>query len=299
MFYCIEYNSDNAEICRQKIESMDDLELCYLDDPAEPVLMCKTRIHSNPLKYHSYQCNLSLPETEETYGNDIKLKTKAQVVQFLNAVYNSRDPSNSEVYTRQDVTMKQILNVVWRYTNLYDDKSLFSFAKWCNHQQLDFLNASTKRRKSDSGDRQSVRSLFVLKSSYHPDVVKNIPTVLPRHQNEIQELKAAHYTVIGYARKSNTPDTLENRVGLLRSMCAHLKERSLVDEVYVSACYQASDPIIHRDQQKHPALEQLNDATGDMQDMLTYIADKEKVCLVILDHPGLTANCQDLEKFLR
>lgn len=216
------------------------------------------------------------------------LETKAQVVQFLNAVYNSRDPSNSEVYTRQDVTMKQILNVVWRYTNLYDDKSLFSFAKWCNHQQLDFLNASTKRRKSDSGDRQSVRSLFVLKSSYHrklssyfscliitcsfvlysisvADVVKNIPAVLPRHQNEIQELKAAHYTVIGYARKSNTPDTLENRVGLLRSMCAHLKERSLVDEVYVSACYQASDPIIHRDQQKHPALEQLNDATGDMQ----------------------------------
>ncbi|CDH54205.1 predicted protein [Lichtheimia corymbifera JMRC:FSU:9682] len=36
-----------------------------------------------------------------------------------------------------------------------------------------------------------------------------------------------------------------------------------------------------------------------MQDLLLYIAKKQDICLVVLDHRGLTTNTKDLLEFLR
>ncbi|KAI9271142.1 hypothetical protein EDC94DRAFT_597309 [Helicostylum pulchrum] len=62
-------------------------------------------------------------------------------------------------------------------------------------------------------------------------------------------------------------------------MCQRLKERSLVDRVFVSYNSQANDPLAERDmEQKDEPLTQLS-AEGNTQDMLAYIANTEKICL--------------------
>ncbi|KAI8876871.1 hypothetical protein K501DRAFT_199486, partial [Backusella circina FSU 941] len=87
-------------------------------------------------------------------------------------------------------------------------------------------------------------------------------------------------------------------ISILKAMCNRLKERSTVDYISVSVCSKASDPFNERDKDKDSAsLANLN-AIGDTQDMLQFIVDKPKVCLVALDHAGLTTNTSDLRQFL-
>lgn len=55
MFFYEEFNEENVARLVPKIDSMEDLEICYLnDDPTEPVLMHIQTIHGDPFKFRLY-----------------------------------------------------------------------------------------------------------------------------------------------------------------------------------------------------------------------------------------------------
>ncbi|KAI7851661.1 hypothetical protein BDC45DRAFT_511427 [Circinella umbellata] len=54
MFHCEEYTNDNVIRLQKRLEEMEDLELCYRDDPTDPVMVSKRTIDNNPEKYHLY-----------------------------------------------------------------------------------------------------------------------------------------------------------------------------------------------------------------------------------------------------
>ncbi|KAI8982141.1 hypothetical protein BDF20DRAFT_818373 [Mycotypha africana] len=76
-------------------------------------------------------------------------------------------------------------------------------------------------------------------------------------------------------------------------MCNCLRSRSLVDSVFVSYSSNASDPLHLRDKKQQKILEDDN-----AQDLLRHLSDNEKVCLVVLDHAGLSTNREDLEQLI-
>lgn len=92
----------------------------------------------------------------------------AQVIQFLNIICLTSDPIN-EVYECKSLTNSDILSMVWKYTDLFDKKTVTSFGKWCANK-VDFTAAPSKRRQCDSG-KSSVRSLFVAKEQYMGKVI--------------------------------------------------------------------------------------------------------------------------------
>ncbi|EIE90110.1 hypothetical protein RO3G_14821 [Rhizopus delemar RA 99-880] len=72
-----------------------------------------------------------------------------------------------------------------------------------------------------------------------------------------------------------------------------LRSRSLVDQVFVSYSCSASDVLDSRDKKQEEVL-----GNGNTQDMLRFINNNSKVCLVTLDHAGLSTNREDLEQFI-
>ncbi|KAI8079133.1 hypothetical protein BDF21DRAFT_340080 [Thamnidium elegans] len=76
-------------------------------------------------------------------------------------------------------------------------------------------------------------------------------------------------------------------------MCNCLRNRSLVDCVFVSYSCNASDTLHSRDKSQKKVLE-----NGNTQGMLRHIKDNNKVCPVVLDHAGLSTNREDLEQLV-
>ncbi|KAI9253628.1 hypothetical protein BY458DRAFT_521771 [Sporodiniella umbellata] len=76
-------------------------------------------------------------------------------------------------------------------------------------------------------------------------------------------------------------------------MCECLRNRSLVDHMFVSYSCNASDPLHLRDKNHNKVLED-----GNTQGMLSHIKNNKKVCLVVLDHAGLSTNREDLEQLV-
>ncbi|KAG1143169.1 hypothetical protein G6F37_012510 [Rhizopus arrhizus] len=123
----------------------------------------------------------------------------------------------------------------------------------------------------------------------------NFLNVVDHYQLFVQNLKKEKYNIIGYVRKSRTNENDESRVRLLQQMTRRLKERSLVDKVFVSLRANANDLMVERDSTKdEDLLKQLN-VDGDAQDLHNYINQNEKICLIILGYAGLSTNCKDLE----
>lgn len=54
MFYCEEFNESNVIRLTKIIDDLKDIEICYSEDPTEPMLKCITRINNNPFKFKKY-----------------------------------------------------------------------------------------------------------------------------------------------------------------------------------------------------------------------------------------------------
>ena len=100
---------------------------------------------------------------------------------------------------------------------------------------------------------------------FSDDIAKKVLDYLPHYQLFVKNLKEEKYNIIGYARKSRTNENDESRVRLLQQMTRRLKERSLVDKVFVSPRANANDLMVERDSTKdEDLLKQLN-VDGDAQ----------------------------------
>lgn len=54
IFYCKEYNKENATTYLKRIEEMEEVDLCYFTDPHCPFLQCNLRIYGTPNEYRLY-----------------------------------------------------------------------------------------------------------------------------------------------------------------------------------------------------------------------------------------------------
>ncbi|KAG1140683.1 hypothetical protein G6F37_012940 [Rhizopus arrhizus] len=294
IFYCQAYNESNVAELTKRIEEMKDVDICYLEDPTEPILACIITINSRPFRYHLYPTGIPRADDNQQEENKVQFVSHAQIIQFLNITYLPSDPMNEEVYECKSLTNSDILSMVWKYTDLFDEKTVVSFGQWCVNK-VDFTAAHSKRKQCDSG-KVSVRSLFVAKEQY---IAKKVLDYLPHYQLFVQNLKKERYNIVGYARKSRTNENDESRIRLLQQMTRRLKERSLVDKIFVSPRANANELMVERDLIKNEdLLKQLN-VDGDAQDLLNYINKNKKICLIILGYAGLSTNCKDLETFLR
>lgn len=97
------------------------------------------------------------------------------------------------------------------------------------------------------------------------DIAKKVVDYLPNYQNYIEDLKKEGYIIVGYARKSTTNEDDDSRVRLLSQMIRRLRERSLVDKVFVSPRTNANDLMVDRDLVKNEELSRQLNTCGDAQ----------------------------------
>ncbi|KAI7861307.1 hypothetical protein BDF14DRAFT_1992073, partial [Spinellus fusiger] len=75
-------------------------------------------------------------------------------------------------------------------------------------------------------------------------------------------------------------------------ICDRLRERSLVDKLFVSVCSNANHPISERDVKVDKEL------LKNWINVAIYFY-QQKICLVVLDYASLTTDPNDLKKFLK
>lgn len=62
--------------------------------------------------------------------------------------------------------MNDILAVVWKHTDILNEKTAQGFSKWCGNKKLKLIQATAKRRLNEIQQKTSVRSLYVLKNKF-------------------------------------------------------------------------------------------------------------------------------------
>ncbi|KAI9365858.1 hypothetical protein BD770DRAFT_312748, partial [Pilaira anomala] len=99
-----------------------------------------------------------------------------------------------------------------------------------------------------------------------------------------------------YARKSSCGKDEDNRTRLIQRMFHNLRNKSIVDKVFVSKSSDANQPFDTRD-----INETITEGTnGTITDFIEFLNKTQKeVILVVLDHAGLSTNVEDLKEFLR
>lgn len=61
MLYCVAFNDENVKKFVPTIDALS-LEICYKEDPMEPMLISVKSLEAHPVKYRRYPTTLSLEE---------------------------------------------------------------------------------------------------------------------------------------------------------------------------------------------------------------------------------------------
>ncbi|KAG0937917.1 hypothetical protein G6F29_008452 [Rhizopus arrhizus] len=235
MLHCAPYNNENAKKYAQMVDNLKNFEICYMENPMEPIIISNLKINNQSFRYKRYSSKKGLETAAITNedSNRFRLVNYAQAIDFINSVYLPCDP----------------------YSNLFDEKNTSSLGRWLKSSKASLLDAPDTKRVivTDSGESENVRfrDLFVIKDKFIVDTLKNITTYMHDYQQYIKSLKEQNFCIIGYARKSNGSEKEEVR------------------------------------------------ADGDTGDMLRFVNTQKKVCLVAIDHAGLSTNTEDLRDFVR
>ncbi|GAA5799992.1 hypothetical protein HPULCUR_005413 [Helicostylum pulchrum] len=143
----------------------------------------------------------------------------------------------------------EIFTVFMRHTEMFNDKNVTSFENWCSSKKVDFMMSKPERKRYVNNSTISVRSLYILKEEYFVEIVKRIVQFLTEYQIQVRD----------GLRGLRGAEDHKTWIKLLNPMCQRLKERSLVDRVFVSYNSQANDPLAERDmEQKDEPLTQLS-----------------------------------------
>ncbi|CAO3630977.1 unnamed protein product [Cunninghamella blakesleeana] len=141
----------------------------------------------------------------------------------------------------------------------------------------------------------------MMKIEYLNDLVKSVVQYLPHYQDYIKKLKNKNYVIVDYARKSPGKEDDTSRISCLQKMINNLKNRSIVDKIFVSANSKSSESIFTRDTKiQQNIMNNFNETGGTVQDLIGFINASEKhICLVILDYFGLSTNAATVEGLIR
>ncbi|RCI03928.1 hypothetical protein CU098_012715, partial [Rhizopus stolonifer] len=185
MFYSEPYSKARAIYLLKGIENID-LDVCYKDDPTTPSLLCTKSIDQNPYK-------------SKRYKNEIN---QTQLVEFLNTKYLPFDVDYDDLYEPKSLSSSEIFSDVLKITNVLDNKSAIGFTKWCSNKKLKLMEATSKRRINEAGQKVATRLLYTLKNKFIEAALEDIVMLLPRYQESLKKMKETGYEVVGYTRKS-------------------------------------------------------------------------------------------------
>ncbi|GAA5810826.1 hypothetical protein MFLAVUS_004253 [Mucor flavus] len=309
LFYAVPYNQENVNKYTLIINQIEDVDICFTRNPYKPRLLCTKVIYANAFDIHLYKSQID-QETNNIHensveneqivvaDNNLKLESKEQLKQFIQIVYLSTDPK-SITYEQRFMSLNDIISDLRKYTLVFREERISKFVNWCTTQKFEFLNTKVKRKHEDSELRTSQRALYVLKSGYRDILLKEIVEIREEYQEYITNLKKEGYCILGYCRKSKTTAARDEVVKSLQNMIAGLKNRSLVESVYVTVSCNAKTPMNRRDLKKNMIIGELSEVNGDAQDLIKELAKMNRACLVVIDSAGLTTNMSDLELFIR
>ncbi|KAL0074018.1 hypothetical protein F4703DRAFT_1781198 [Phycomyces blakesleeanus] len=281
IFFCKKYSEENSMSCLNKIERMEDIELCYSTNSRRPSVQSEATIYGNLEEYHTYSTKEELKRknaiSDYEKEGGITFETKAQLLEFVNYVYQPNDESDPKKpdYIQKNILIKDIFRVIIRYSEEF--KSVDSFTTWCSKSKSNFISVKPFRK--------------VVKIE-KDQIAKKISSTLEDHKTYMM-LKNEGFHIIGYCRKSDLKKEEKNLGNLLQQMVENLYKRSLVDSVFVSPYCNANVPFSKRDLNgKTMIFSTLQNIHGDPK-------DKKKICIVCLDYAGLTTNILDLKHVLQ
>ncbi|KAG0171096.1 hypothetical protein DFQ30_001523 [Apophysomyces sp. BC1015] len=120
MFYYVEFTEENVLNYKQRIDDLNELEICYNTDPRQLVLVAKQLYYiriilllSGADSHLLQQRILGDPTISEE--ESLKIETKAQLEHFVDAVFFPEDPGNSILYEQQDLGIGDIHQAIQRY----------------------------------------------------------------------------------------------------------------------------------------------------------------------------------------
>ncbi|KAI7889239.1 uncharacterized protein EV154DRAFT_538979 [Mucor mucedo] len=140
MLYHQDYDKDKANELLNAVEKLD-LEICYKDDPCKTFLLYTNSIKADPV-------------------------SQAQLIIFLDIAFLPVNPNNEEAYACKNLSMNDILTVVWKYSDIFIDKTAYGFGIWCHPRKLFLTESQTKRKYNDLQQKVSIRLLYALEDEY-------------------------------------------------------------------------------------------------------------------------------------
>ncbi|ORX63123.1 hypothetical protein DM01DRAFT_1369663 [Hesseltinella vesiculosa] len=192
--------------------------------------------------------------------------------------------------------MKDVFAIVMHYTNLLDKYNLQQFKGYCSNVELAYQKCPIVRKRKRADPNNFRRNVLMLREEHREHAAKTALEVLENHQQQMLDLKNTGYNATGYARSSPC-STTEDMDDIIK-MVDNLRERSHVDQLFVSAGSQARKRMANRDKAaKNPKIDHVAGTTQDLLDLLR--TTTTNVCLVVIDFLGLSTNADDVLDLFR
>ncbi|KAI7902287.1 uncharacterized protein BX663DRAFT_71055 [Cokeromyces recurvatus] len=192
MLFGATYSDENCKKYVKIIDELEGLDICYNEDPMEPIVISTFKINAYPLKYSTYNSKTMSPTLEKEEDEVFKksnLANQAQLVDFVNSVILPYDPLNDDIYECRRMETKEILALLMKHTDLLNKKTVSSFGKWLKSAKVDLLKSPDKRVLTSDNEKVQVRNLYVMKEKFLVDTANNIAKYLHNYQTNVNALK--------------------------------------------------------------------------------------------------------------
>ncbi|PHZ11553.1 uncharacterized protein RHIMIDRAFT_244048 [Rhizopus microsporus ATCC 52813] len=156
-------------MCTDRVKKMEDIQVCYRENPYEPNLVCNARVFGAPNLYKLYKSredleekceeeeeddtnkNISFGESESNLVAKILIKNKVenetQIVDFINYVYRPKSEHfTNSLFKLTHASDKTVLEVLRKYTERFNKTTVLGFNQWLKKQDIDFLNQEPERK---------------------------------------------------------------------------------------------------------------------------------------------------------
>ncbi|KAI9281015.1 hypothetical protein BY458DRAFT_430188 [Sporodiniella umbellata] len=164
MFFSVEYTEENINLLTKRVESYDELALCYETDPLNPVLVTKSRMFASPFTFKRYLIQSSTAN-HATNVKNVCTSFGTHMIQFINAAFCVNEMPNNPAYTQEDITSKDIFTSILPYTDIFNDKTVLGFTQWCRTNKVEFISLPIARKRKH-GVNTRTRKLYILKKEY-------------------------------------------------------------------------------------------------------------------------------------
>ncbi|KAI8880788.1 hypothetical protein K501DRAFT_190514 [Backusella circina FSU 941] len=164
MLYCVPFNDENVKKFVPTTDALKSLEICYKEDPMEPIVISIYKMNAYPFLYKRYSVNQKESHIEDSTG--VNKNQMYLAAHFLNIVFLPADPFNKEVYNCKQVEMKEILSFIRKHSCLFNKQNVSSLGKWLKSAKVILTDSPIKRIYRSMGEKVQVRNRYVLKDEY-------------------------------------------------------------------------------------------------------------------------------------